>query len=74
MGKYKNADINKRIKPTDVKFHFIREHVEKKTVALQYIPMSDMVADALTKPLQRGKHEKFAKLMGLDRVQDEGEC
>ena len=49
----KNPDSHRRSKHIDVKFHLLREHVEKGTVALQYVNTKDMPADVLTKVLPR---------------------
>jgi hypothetical protein len=40
-----------RVKHIDIRFHFIREQVEFKTVSLQYVPTSEQIADLFSKPL-----------------------
>ena len=35
----------------DIKYHFVRELVENKTLAIQYVPTVDNLADIFTKPL-----------------------
>ena len=40
-----------RTKPTDVRYHFIRELVERKVLNIQYTESSNQNADILTKPL-----------------------
>lgn len=49
---------HKRMKHINVKFNFIREAVQNKEIALQYIPTGDQTADIMTKGL--GKN-LFAK-------------
>ena len=40
-----------RSKHIDMRYHYIRDLVQRNTVKLQYIAMSEKVADILTKPL-----------------------
>ena len=48
--------FRKRTRHFGVRFHYIREMVEKRVVMLQYIPTTDQLADILTKPLHRIRH------------------
>lgn len=54
-----------RSKHIDVRYHFIREKIEAKQISLKYQCSEDMVADALTKGLQRLKHDRHLSTMGL---------
>jgi hypothetical protein len=56
---------NDRSKHIDVRYHFIRECVEKKVVRVEYCPTNEMTADALTKSLGRILHERHVRSMGL---------
>lgn len=47
------------------KFHFTKDLIEKQEMKCIYCPSGDMVADLMTKPLQRIRLEKLAKLIGL---------
>ena len=47
----KNLVFHDRSKHLDMKYHYIRDLVQRKTVKLQYIATSEQVADILTKPL-----------------------
>ena len=58
-----NTGVNDRTKHIEIKYHFIREAVQRKVVTLEYCPTEHMVADILTKPLDRVKFEKFAKIV-----------
>ena len=60
-----NAQFSPRTKHIDIKHHFIRDHLEKGSIKLSYIPTEDNAADALTKPLDRVKFEKFRAKMGI---------
>lgn len=49
----KNATSHSRTKHIDIRHHFIRDHVEKKTIIISHVCTRDMLADILTKPLSR---------------------
>jgi len=42
-----------RTKHIDIKYHFIRDHIDKGDIDVIYCSTKDMVADVLTKPLAR---------------------
>jgi hypothetical protein len=50
----------------DVRYHFVRDYVENGAIRLEYCPMKEMMADALTKPLLKGRHVELVKRMGLE--------
>jgi hypothetical protein len=56
-----------RLKHIEIRYHFIRDWVQRGAVKLQYIPTDQQVADILTKALPRGKHVYFRDKMGLVR-------
>ena len=56
---------NERAKHIDIKYHFIRDHVQSGNVDLVYVKSELMVADIMTKPLGRQKHYLFVKMMGM---------
>jgi hypothetical protein len=51
-----NPKFHARTKHIEIRHHFIREHVEKSEVKIQYCPTEKMVADVLTKALPKAKH------------------
>ena len=63
----KNPIHHGKSKHIDIVHHFIRECIEREEIELEYRPTADMIADALTKPLARGKFEKCVTEMGLKR-------
>ena len=60
-----NPQFHNRTKHIDICYHFIRDTLAAGKVTLPYLPTADMVADILTKPLPRDKHEKHSGTMGL---------
>jgi kynurenine formamidase len=46
-----NAVVSEKTKHIDMKYHFVKDHVQLETVKLRYLPTGDMVADMLAKPL-----------------------
>ena len=61
----KNPEHHGRMKHIQRHFYWLREAVESKALRLEFVPTSQMVADALTKPLERQKVIEFRRLMGL---------
>jgi hypothetical protein len=60
-----NPEFHQRTKHIDIKYHFIRQQVEKGTIHLSYISTADMIADGMTKPLTAVKHAHFIQQLGL---------
>ena len=46
-----NPIFHKKSKHVDIKYHFVRELVENRTLAIQYVSTVDNIADIFTKPL-----------------------
>ena len=46
-----NLVFHERSKHIDMRYHYIRDLVQRKTIKLQYIATSEQVVDILTKPL-----------------------
>ncbi len=59
-GKY-----HKRTKHIDVRYHFVRQHIENGTQRVKYCKTEDMLADLLTKPLGRVRFARLRSLIGV---------
>ncbi len=46
-------------------YHFVRTSVQENKIKLARCDTADQLADPLTKPLERLKHEKLTRLQGL---------
>jgi KUP system potassium uptake protein len=44
------ALVSEKTKHIGMKWHFLKNHVEKGTINLRYLPTDQMVADMFTKP------------------------
>ena len=61
----KEARFHDRTKHIRLCEHIARELVEQGTLAIEYIPTQDMVADIMTKSLPRPIFEKFRSALGV---------
>ncbi len=56
---------HKRTKHIDIRYHFVREQVQKGTMKLKYCSTKEMLADMLTKPLNKRQFEYLRSKLGL---------
>lgn len=61
----KNRRTDKRTKHIDLRFHFCRDQVERGSVKVEYCPTEEMIADALTKPINAPKFKWCRSAMGV---------
>lgn len=59
--------ISPRSKHIDVKYYFVRDLLKTGKVLYKYCPTDSMMADILTKPLQKTKIYKIRELIGLHK-------
>ena len=52
-------------KHMEMRYHYVRDMVQRHAVELQFVPTDEQVANMLTKPLVRGKFEGFRKMLGI---------
>jgi hypothetical protein len=60
-----NPVFHDRSKHIEIKYHYIRDMVQRKTVLVQYLPTYEQIADIFTKPLAKTKFEYFRERLGL---------
>jgi len=60
-----NPIFHDRSKHIEMKYHFIRDIVQKGAVNLRYVSTNEQVADILTKGLSKGKFEYFREKLGV---------
>ena len=64
----KNPDNHSGTKHIDVRYHYIRDLVEKKRVEVNYCPTNNNLADLMTKGLPRPRFEELCKKLGIIKV------
>ena len=67
----KNPQFHSRTKHIDIKFHFIRDQIERDVISVKYCPTEDMLADIFTKGLSFEKFAKFRALLGCKNLNDD---
>jgi hypothetical protein len=61
-----NPQYHQKTKHIEVQYHYIRQEVKARNIALNYVPTDQMAADGLTKPLNREKHMRFVNLLNME--------
>ena len=49
----------------EMKYHYVREMVQRRAVELWYVPTDEQIADVLSKPLGQGKFVYFQDRLGV---------
>jgi hypothetical protein len=60
-----NSEDRKKIRYINIRYHFIRQFVNKKEIKFQWIQSSDQLADTLIKSLYTTDHTQFIDGIGL---------
>ena len=60
--------ISKKTKHIEIRYHFVKDLIDKCEIKLDYCPTEDMLADALTKGVNKNKLLKFRNMMGLCKL------
>ena len=61
----RGAGDSNKTKHIDIRYHFIRSHVEEKRIKVQHISTDEMIANIFTKNLGRSKHDYFTTGLGI---------
>jgi hypothetical protein len=60
-----NHVFHVKSKHIEIKYHYIRDMVQRKAVHVQYLSTQEQVKDVFTKPLAKTKFEYFCERLGL---------
>ena len=61
----KNLVQHSKTKHIKIRYHFIRDLVERKIMCLKYIPTERQNANIFTKPLDKSKFETLRQVIGV---------
>ena len=64
-----NPVFHDKSKHIEIKYHYIRDMVQRGEVNLQYVATDEQIADVLTKPLARAKFEYFREKLGVLQIE-----
>ncbi|KAJ3473937.1 hypothetical protein NLI96_g12743 [Meripilus lineatus] len=62
----RNPEHHGRMKHLDLRFYWLRDAVENRTLCIDYVPTDSMAANTLTKSLSKVKVEEACKQLGLE--------
>ena len=62
---FENPVFHDKSKHIEIKYHYIRDMVQRGAMKLQYVAMDEHIVVVLTKPLSRVKFEYFRKRLGV---------
>jgi hypothetical protein len=60
-----NLVFHDRSKHIEIKYHYIRDMVQRNTVHVQYLPTHEQIANIFTKPLAKIMFKYFRERLGL---------
>ena len=61
----KNPVQHSKTKHIEIRYHFIKNLIERKIMCLEYISTERQNADIFTKPLNRSKFETLCQVIGV---------
>ena len=60
-----NSVFHDKSKHIEIKYHYIKDMVQRELMKLQYVAIDEQITDVLTKPLARVKFEYFRENLGV---------
>ena len=64
-----NPIFHDKSKQIEIKYHYMRDMVQRGEVMLLYVATEEQIADVLTKPLARLKFEYFRERLGVIQIE-----
>ena len=64
-----NLVFHDKLKHIEIKYHYIRDMVQRGAVKLQYVVTDEQIADVLTKPLAKVNFEYFREKLGVLQIE-----
>ena len=64
-----NPVFHDKSKHIEIKYHYIRDMVQRGAVMLLYVATEEHIADVLTNPLARMKFEYFRERLGVLHIE-----
>ena len=64
-----NPVFHDKSKHIEIKYHYIKDMVQRGAVKLQYVAMEENIADVLMKPLPRLKFKYFREKLGVLQIE-----
>ena len=68
MKLLENPAFHDKSKHIEIKYHYIRDMVQRGVMKLQYVVTDEHIANVLTKPLARVKFEYFREKLGVLQI------
>ena len=69
MKLLENPVFHDRSKHIEIKYHYIKDMVQRGAVKLLYVAKEEHIADVLTNPLARLKFEYFREILGVLQIE-----
>jgi hypothetical protein len=60
-----NTRFSQKTKHINIRYHFIRDHINTKEINLKHVPTGEITADILTKSLPRPAFKLLRSKLGL---------
>ena len=64
-----NSVFHDKSKHIEIKYHYIRDMVQRGAVKFQYVATEEQIANVLTKPLDRVKFKYFMENLGVLQIE-----